>query len=138
MAWRAPTFDDLTAKLSEAEIEAFNQDVADVGTPAAALLEQTADMVRGYISANRAAVLADAEHSLPPMLIGPAMDYLAFDILKRLDIVPNEARAKAREAAQALFEKIAEGKITPEPGKAVEPGAPSAAAPSIAVKPPIL
>lgn len=138
MAWRVPTFEDLSAKLDAAEIESYNQNVADAGTPAAVLLEQTADMVRGYISANRAAVLSDLEHSLPPMLISPAVDYLVFDILKRLDIVPNEARTKARDTAQELFEKIAEGKITPEPGKELEPESSSVAAPSISVKPPIL
>lgn len=137
MAWRTLKQDDLASRLSLMEIEAYSSAFM-AGDPVAELLVQTADEVRGYIAANRSAVLSDEPHSIPEMLVGPALDIAAFNVLKRVDIVPNEARAKACESAKELLSKIAEGKITPEPGKPVEPGSPSVAAPSIAVKPPIL
>jgi len=137
MAWRVPTQSDLETRLSTKEITAYANTVT-YGDAVGELINQTADEVRGYIAANRAAVLADEAHSLPPMLIGPCLDIVVVNLLKVINLNVNETRQNACESARALLEKIAEGKITPEPGKTVEPGASTVAAPSIAVKPPIL
>jgi len=137
MAWRVPTQNDLATRLSDREITAYSNTVT-FGDACGELIVQTADEVRGYIAANRAAVLADEAHSLPPMLIGPCMDIAVVNLLKVVNINVNETRQKAYDAARELLNKIAEGKITPEPGKTVAPGASTVAAPSIAVKPPIL
>jgi hypothetical protein len=51
---------------------------------------------------------------LPEGLISPAMDYAAFDVLKRLPVEVGAARVKAREEALLLFEDVAQDKVTPE------------------------
>ena len=137
MAWRKPTADDLSSHISEAEIETFGSRM-DTADAVEDLLATTVSFVRGFCASNRACVLDPDEGTLPPMLIAPAMDYAAFDLLKRIDIEPNEARAKARSDALALFEKVAEGKITPEPGAETTPDRPGVPVPSVSVKPAIL
>jgi len=137
MAWRTLSREDLETRLSSSEIEAYAATVPN-GDAIGALIEQTADEVRGFVASNRFAILSDVPHSLPAMLVGPCLDLVAFNLLKVVNLPANETRERASEDARALLEKIAEGKITPEPGKTVSPGASTVAAPSIAVKPPIL
>lgn len=43
-----------------------------------------------------------------------AMDYAAFDILKRISHAPNEARTKAWEAAREMFMAVGRGEYIPE------------------------
>ena len=43
-----------------------------------------------------------------------AMDYAAFDILKRISHAPNEARTKAWEAAREMFMAVGKGEYIPE------------------------
>lgn len=137
MAWRAPTQDDLNARLSSDEIEAFSLSADGAADPVSALLEQSADEARGYITANRNAVISRTPHALPEMLIGPVMDLAVYNLLKRQDVVPNDARKEAWQKAVELLRDIASGKITPEPGETSETVL-SVAAPSIGVRPPIL
>ncbi len=66
--------------------------------------------------------------------MAPAMDYAAFDLLKRFDIPINEDRRKARTDATELFNRVAEGKMAIEPeddpeGASAPAAAPAAAAP---------
>jgi hypothetical protein len=115
MAWRAPTTADLIATLSKAEVDAFNQSVPS-GTsplPSADLVARTASFVRGFIRRNHHVRLGPAG-TLPEGLISPAMDYAAFDVLKRLPVEVGAARVKAREEALLLFDDVAADKVTPE------------------------
>jgi len=137
MSWRVPTQSDLETRLSTKEITAYSNTVT-YGDAVGELINQTADEVRGYVAANRNAVLCDTPHSLPPMLIGPCMDIVIVNLLKVVNLNVNETRQNAAESARQLLEKIAEGKITPEAGKTVTSETTTAAAPSISVKPPIL
>ena len=112
MAWRAPTENDLLGSISNAELAAYRAAVvADAqGDPVTARLAIVAEFVRGYIASNRENVLG-AAGTLPETLIGPAMDYLAVDVIKRIPgrkIDP--ARDDARKAAITLFEQVASGK----------------------------
>ena len=119
MAWRAPTTEDLIATLSKAEVDAFNQSVPTPAqgqtaqTPSADLCARAASLVRAYIRRNHRVRLGPAG-TLPEGLISPAMDYAAFDVLKRLPVEVGAARVKAREEALLLFEDIANNKVTPE------------------------
>ena len=115
MAWRAPTRDDLIATLSREEVEAFDQSAATgaTTTPSADLVARTASFVRGFVRRNHRVRLGPAG-TLPEGLISPAMDYSAFDVLKRLPVEVGAARVKAREEALLLFEDIAANKVTPE------------------------
>lgn len=114
MAWREPTEDDLAATLSREEIEAYRQDGDFTSDPVATLLRRTAARVRGDIRTNGNVRLSPGEYELPESVISAAMDYAAADVLKRLNVPMNEDRRKAREDALALFQRIAEGRYTPE------------------------
>jgi hypothetical protein len=114
MAWRAPTTSDLVATLSQAEVTAFDQSVpASASAPSADLVARTASFVRGFIRRNHHVRLGPAG-TLPEGLISPAMDYAAFDVLKRLPVEVGAARVNAREEALLLFEDVAQDKVTPE------------------------
>ena len=116
MAWRKPTIDDLSATLSQRELDAFRQSAGFSGAdPAEDLVRRTAEMVRSYCRANTSCRLSPVEGEIPEALISPAMDYAAYDVLKRLPVPVNEDRRRARDAAVALFERVADGKTKPEP-----------------------
>jgi len=113
--WRTITLDDIAATLSQAELDAFRRSAADTGAdPVEALIARTAETVRGFCRSNPALRLSPAPSSLPVALISPACDYAAFDILKRMNLPVKEPRQRARDAAVALFQRVAEGKFTPE------------------------
>ena len=112
--WRQITEADLAATLSQGEIDAFRRDGATDGSdPVASLLARTAGKVRVYISSN-ASVKMGAYPTIPEGLVSPACDLAAWDVLKRIDVVPNEARKAARDAAEKMLEDIARGLLKPE------------------------
>lgn len=114
MAWRKINRDDFAATLSEKEIRVFGSNDAD---DEAAVEQQVANVVaavRGYVRSGRKCRMPDDESLLPDMLVGPAMDVAAFNLLKRFNRVPNEARTKAYDRAQSLLERVAEGAVVPE------------------------
>ena len=109
--WRTVDETDLAATLSQGEVDAFRRDASlDGSDPVARLLERTVASVRGWISCNSAVRMGPAG-TLPASLISPAMDYAAFDVLKRVDVVPNDARRDARKRAEEIFEKISTGAL---------------------------
>ena len=69
---------------------------------------------------------------MPSMLLAPAMDYAAFDLLKRFNVPVGEDRRKARADASALFEKVAERKIAVDPADEDEESVSAAATPAAA------
>ena len=113
--WRAVDENDLAATISQGEIDAFRQDASlDGSDPVARLLARTVAMVRGYIATNGKVRRMGHSGTLPESLISPAMDYVAADVLKRIDVPLNDDRRKARERAEDLFKDVAAGKYTPE------------------------
>ncbi len=114
MSWRIVTRDDFKASLSEQEIRVFGQNEDADDTTIEQLIANTVASVRGYIRAGRRARLSPTAVCLPDMLIGPAMDVAVYNLLKRFNRVPNEARRAGYDNALALFKEIAAGKITPE------------------------
>jgi hypothetical protein len=82
--------------------------------PAADILEQTAEMVRGYCRTNKQVRMSPEPGSIPEGLMSPAMDYAAYDVLKRINLTINESRKAAWEKAIELFEKVARGEYIPE------------------------
>ena len=112
--WRTVDENDLAATVSQREIDTFRRSgPVDGSDPVARLLQSTVEAVRGYISCNSAVRMGPAG-TIPNGLIVPAMDYAAAKMLGRYDKEPNEARQHALEAAERLFEKIAQGVVTPE------------------------
>ena len=91
MGWRKPTRDDFSAALSDPEIRAFGQNDDADDRAIAQLIANTVATVRGYIRAGRRCRLSADETLLPDMLVAPAMDLAAWNLLKRFNRVPNDA-----------------------------------------------
>ena len=112
--WITVSENDLAATVSQREIDAYRRSgPVDGSDPVARLLESTVETVRGYISCNSAVRMGPAG-TLPRGLVIPAMDFAAAKMLGRYDKELNEARQHALETAERLFEKIAQGAVTPE------------------------
>ena len=112
--WRTVDETDLAATVSQREIDVFRRSgPVDGSDPVARLLASTVEAVRGYISCNSAVRMGPAG-TIPCGLVIPAMDFAAAKMLGRYDKDPNEARQHALEVAERLFEKIAQGIVTPE------------------------
>lgn len=112
--WRQTTSDDLAATTSDQEIEAFRTSYTGEGDPIDILLNRTAAMFRAAIRTGGRARMSRIPYALPESVISKAMDYAAFDVLKRLDIVPNDARTKAREDAEDLLKRLERGEFEVE------------------------
>ena len=105
--WRTPTEKDLSSSISAAEIEAYRTVCADEeqGDPIENLLTRGADHVRGYLRANSKIVMGP-KGTLPESLIAPCMDYIAFDVVKRVPRANTEDRRTARRDAVTLFGRV--------------------------------
>ena len=116
MAWRKPTVADIAATLSQNELDAYRQlpEFKSGADPIEALLSRTVSYVRAKIRRNGQVRMSPSADELPESLISPAMDYAAFDILKRQPVNMTEERRQAREQAIAEFERVADGRSTPE------------------------
>ena len=134
MAWIKPTRDDLTATLSQRETDAFSRSSGFTDDVVDGILSRTSDLVRGFVRAGGAKVPAQTG-TIPPSLLAPAMDYAAFDLLKRFNLAVSEDRRKARTDAVALFEKVAERKLAVEPADDEEVAAAAVAASPVAAPP---
>ena len=134
MAWRVPDIDDIYATLTKDEVEIYRTSANWTEDPIKRLLTRSVGVARGYLKANGRVKMSPDAEALPESCISPAMDYLAFDILKRLGVKISDDRRDARRQAIAFFEKIASGEMS------VEDYGESEDKPriSIGVKPPVL
>lgn len=113
MSWIKPTREDLTATISSEEIDAFGTS-ADFTDVVDANLRRTVQLVRGYVRAGGVKLPAD-ESLMPPSLLAPAMDYAAYDLLKRFSVEIAEPRRRAREDALSVFKEVGAGRMAVEP-----------------------
>lgn len=111
--WKQPTIEDLKASLSDIETQVFGQEAFDE-QPLIDQLANSVSHVRGFVRSGRKCRMPDDQTLLPDFLIAPAIDYAAFNLLKRLRLVVNESRTKAYDRACSLFEKVGSGQIVPE------------------------
>lgn len=119
MAWRKPTTDDLITTLSSTEVAAYRRlasqdDSGDGHVLISRLLESTAELVRSYCRSHGNIRLSPEPGTIPESLMAPAMDYAAFDLLKRMPLAIAEARTKARDDALRVLRDVADGRHTPE------------------------
>lgn len=112
--WREITKEDLIATLSEEEAELFGAGFALDDAPLRTQLENITATVRGHIRSGRKCRMSPNEKLVPDFLITPAMDYAAYNLLKRRRLPVNEARTHAYDRACQLFEKVSTGVIVPE------------------------
>ena len=104
MSWIKPTREDLTATISSEEIDAFSAS-ADFSDVVDANLRRTVQLVRGYVRAGGVKLPADES----------AMDYAAYDLLKRFSVEISEPRRRAREDALSIFKEVGAGRMAVEP-----------------------
>ena len=104
MSWRAPAVGDLQAAMTGTEIvELEDLALADGQTGlVAAVLTATVALVRGYLR-GYAPTSMGAAGTLPPELIGPAMDIAVMKLYRRADKEPSDVRKAAAEAAMKLL-----------------------------------
>jgi len=55
------------------------------------------------------------ESLMPPSLLASAMDYAAYDLLKRFSVEISEPRRRAREDALSIFKEVGAGRMAVEP-----------------------
>lgn len=136
-AWRKVTETDLTSALSAAEVGAFKQS-AGRGQPVAQQIAETVAFVRGCIRSGGRCKADPDETTLPESLIAPAMDWLRFRFLTRMNLPVNDARTKLYEDARRLFDDIARGEYVPESAEETDGSTAALSPASAAATPPRL
>ena len=136
-AWRKVTETDLTSALSAAEVGAFKQS-AGSGRPVAQQIAETVAFVRGCIRSGGRCKADSDETTLPESLVAPAMDWLRFRFLTRMNLAVNEARTKLYEDARRLFDAIARGEYVPECAEGTDGSAAALSPASAPASPPRL
>ncbi len=113
--WRTLQISDLTATLSQAELDAFRRSAGyDGQDPCDALLSRTAEMIRGYCKANPQVSICPDGGTIPEALVSAACDYAAYDVLKRMPVDVGEDRRRARTEAIQLFKDVSTGAVSVE------------------------
>lgn len=112
--WRSLETADFFAALDEREAEVFARNEDEDGAPIRKQIAAAVAHARGCIRSGRKCRMPADESLLPDMLVAPTMDFAVFELLTRLRRNVNDSRTKAWERANALFDKIAEGRIVPE------------------------
>ena len=119
MSWRKPDNEDLTATLSQVEVDEFNNspDFRSQNNASERVIADTAELVRGYIRKleNKGAIKMHPEDGyIPSGLMNPAMDIAAFKMLKRFNLEPTEARKRAYEEAMQTLRDVGDERMIPE------------------------
>lgn len=115
MTWKKPTEADLSAYLSQDEIDAFRQSMGYVADgrmkdPVDTLLEDTATMVRGYCHVT----LDDDPFTIPQSLMSSAMVVARHRLLTRMQLDVNESRKEDYRRSMEHLSLVAEGKVLVE------------------------
>ena len=105
---------DLNASLSLAEIEAFRKSADFEADPVEKQIAAVVAFVRGCIRSGGKARMSTDESLIPESLVLPAMDYLRYQILTRMNINVNESRTEAWRSAKELFDQLRQGEYIPE------------------------
>jgi len=116
MAWRKLDLADVAAHLSQEEMDGYRQygDFRTNEDPIVVLCKEVAAFCRMKLRKNFFVKLSPNVDELPPELISPACDIVAFKILKRMPVETTEARKLAYTSAIELLNEIQEDKIRPE------------------------
>lgn len=124
--WCELTESDLLCTISRKELDTYRQSMPWSQDCVAGLLARTAQYVRGCIASGGRIANIPSGNLIPASLVGAAVDYAAYDLLKRFPVQVSEDRRRARSDAKALFDAIAEGKRTVEsPDASSDDGAPA-------------
>ena len=126
MAWKKPTEQDLTSRLSQREVAAYSR-TSEFGTDTVeAVLAQATGFARDAIRSGGRCSLSPNDGEIPEGLFRPVLAIAILDLLTRLNVVPNDARRDAAKEAESYLRDVSSGKIVPESytyAGAVEPKA---------------
>ena len=111
-SWKQITEQNLVAALSRREVEAYRRDF-EVETVDLLIADVTAE-VRDYVASNGNVRMDPDTRNIPPSCVAKALDILAIRVLKRINVQPVQVRIDAAKSAEEYFQKIAEGRITPQ------------------------
>lgn len=114
MAWRKPTQEDLTVRLSQTEISAFTRASTFETDAADGVLTQTAAFARDAMRSGGRCRLSPTDGEIPEGLFRPVLAIAILDLLNRFNAHPTEARREAARAAEDYLKDIAAGRIVPE------------------------
>ena len=111
-SWKQITEQNLVAALSRHEVEAYRRDF-EVETVDLLIADVTAE-VRDYVASNGNVRMDPDTRNIPPSCVAKAIDILVIRVLKRINVQPVQVRIDAAKSAEEYFQKIAEGRITPQ------------------------
>ena len=113
--WRRIEEADMVATLSQRETDAYQSSSQFASIPPLPrLIARTTARFRLAIRSNGRVRMSADSSLLPESLISAACDYMAFDILKRIDVEVGEDRRRARQQAIELLDRVERGEVTPE------------------------
>lgn len=114
MAWRKPTREDLTARLSQEEQDAFSQSADFSADAVDGVISQAAAFARDAVRSGGRAGISPEDGTVPDGLVRSVLAIVIVDLLTRYAINPSEARLAAAKSAEEHLRQVAEGKIVPE------------------------
>ena len=114
MAWRKPTQDDLTARLSQDELDAFAVSAGFSSDVVEGVLSQSAAFARDAVRSGGRCRLSPEDGAIPEGLFRPVLAIAVLDLLNRFSVQPTDARREAARAGEAYLGDVASGKVTPE------------------------
>lgn len=114
MAWRKPTSEDLTARLSTREQDAFSRSSGFSSDVAEGVVAQAAAFARDAVRSGGRARLSPEDGAIPEGLFRPVLAIAVLDLLNRFAVQPTEARREAAKAGEVYLAEVAAGKIVPE------------------------
>ena len=114
MAWRKPTQEDLTVRLSQDETDAFASQSGFPADTVDGIIAQSAAFARDAIRSGGRCRLSPVDGTIPEGLFRPVLAIAILDLLNRLSIAPTDARRDAAKAAEDYLKDIAAGRIVPE------------------------
>lgn len=115
--WRELTERDIRDALSDREVESYARAASGPEwdpEAVARILAKTAATVRGYILTSPKRPVAGPGLTLPESLAGPAADYAAVSLLRRIPKEIRKERLDARAEALDLFKAVAKGEVAVE------------------------
>lgn len=114
MAWRKPTQEDLTVRLSQDEVDAFAASSSFQTDTTEGIIAQSVAFARDAIRSGGRCRLSPEDGTIPEGLFRPVLAIAILDLLNRFSIPPTDARREAARAGEAYLGEVAAGKITPE------------------------
>ena len=114
MSWRKPTRDDLTARLSEAESDAFSSSSGFTPDVVDGVLAQAAAFARDAVRSGGRAAMSPEDGAIPDGLFRPVLAIAVLDLLNRFSVPPTDARRYAAKSAEAYLAKVAAGEVVPD------------------------